>query len=243
VKITDYQQSRVYKWERDTNWFCQFKDQLNHEEIKYIVNRLNKVFGLTTKIHTKRANGLCHFNRSKNAIYLARYGFNWSVVLHEYAHAITKYHKPSHGDYFVSAYCSLLRYLHPDKPTYQELSASANKWNLDFVNLRYSDYDKKLKRVVIDIDKAPKPKVVVKKPKKKGVRYKEKCQELIDQHDWLKIERDDGWESELRIDVWDYDYSELNQDYFNEGSSGEYCTWSWKQAHDRALVLIDRRME
>lgn len=61
------------------------------------------------------------------------------------------------------------------------------------------------------------------------------------EHDWLKIEKDDGWEGEFRLDVWDQDHLEANQDYFNDGSSGEHCTWTWKQAHDQALVLIARR--
>jgi len=77
---------------------------------------------------------------------------------------------------------------------------------------------------------------------KKSVKsYKQKCEELLAVHEWLRIQRDECWEEEMRLNVWDQDYLELNEDYFDEGSSGEYCTWTWKQAHDQALVLIDRR--
>ena len=80
--------------------------------------------------------------------------------------------------------------------------------------------------------------VADKKPVKS---YKQKCQKLMEVHQWLKIERDDGWIDELKLDVWDQDYLKANQDYFDDGSSGEHCTWTWKQAHDQALILIDRR--
>ena len=77
---------------------------------------------------------------------------------------------------------------------------------------------------------------------KKSVKsFKQKCEELLAEHQWLRIQRDECWEEEMRLDVWDQDYLELNEDYFDEGSSGEYCTWTWKQAYDQALVLIDRR--
>jgi len=77
---------------------------------------------------------------------------------------------------------------------------------------------------------------------KKSVKsYKQKCEELLTEHEWLRIQRDECWEGEMRLDVWDQDYLELNEDYFDEGSSGEFCTWTWKQAYDQALVLIDRR--
>jgi hypothetical protein len=77
---------------------------------------------------------------------------------------------------------------------------------------------------------------------KKSVKsYKQKCEELLTEHQWLRIQKHDNWEGEMRVDVWDQDYLELNEDYFDEGSSGEFCTWTWKQAYDQALVLIDRR--
>tara|TARA_Y100000004_G_scaffold49186_1_gene54149 strand:+ start:1526 stop:2359 length:834 start_codon:yes stop_codon:yes gene_type:complete len=77
---------------------------------------------------------------------------------------------------------------------------------------------------------------------KKSVKsYKQKCEELLTEHQWLRIQKHDNWEGEMRVDVWDQDYLELNEDYFDIGSSGEFCTWTWKQAYDQALVLIDRR--
>ena len=79
--------------------------------------------------------------------------------------------------------------------------------------------------------------------KRKPVKsYKQKCEELLTKHEWLRIERnEEWWEGEMRLDVYDQNDLELNEDYFEEGSGGEYCTWTWKQAYDLALVLIDRR--
>ncbi len=79
--------------------------------------------------------------------------------------------------------------------------------------------------------------------KRKPVKsYKQKCEELLTKHEWLRIERNEEWfEGEMRLDVYDQNDLELNEDYFEEGSGGEYCTWTWKQAYDQALVLIDRR--
>ena len=78
--------------------------------------------------------------------------------------------------------------------------------------------------------------------KRKPVKsYKQKCEELLTENEWLRIERNEWWEGEMRLDVYDQNDLELNEDYFEEGSGGEYCTWTWKQAYDQALVLIDRR--
>ena len=78
--------------------------------------------------------------------------------------------------------------------------------------------------------------------KRKPVKsYKQKCEELLTENEWLRIERNEWWEGEMRLDVYDQNDLELNEDYFEEGSGGEYCTWTWKQAYDLALVLIDRR--
>lgn len=305
---TDFQQSRVYKWENASAWSQKGSKTLETYQIKYLNKRLNRLFGLKTDVHDKYANGVCHYNTHYDAIYLAGYGFNWSVYLHEYAHALTTDHKPAHGKEFVSAFCALLHFVHPDKPSISDLAKSANSYDLDFVSLTENIWYKKLSRSKIDISKAIKPQEKVIEPKKplnqvhknyqkllarqenllkkqkqyesnlkrvanslkkveksiaqyekkydeekltskyqepvkrKPVKsYKQKCEELLTEHEWLRIQRDDCWEGEMRLDVWDQDYLELNEDYFDEGSSGEFCTWTWKQAYDQALVLIDRR--
>ena len=100
---------------------------------------------------------------------------------------------------------------------------------------------KKYERVHSEEKRTTKYFVTHEKEKKAVKSYKQKCEQLMTEHNWLKIERDDGWEGEFRLDVWDQDYLEANQDYFNDGSSGEHCTWTWKEAHDQAVVLIARR--
>jgi hypothetical protein len=79
--------------------------------------------------------------------------------------------------------------------------------------------------------------------RKVGKHPKQKLAELCEQHDWLRAERDDEWEGELRIDVYDKRVAENDEDYFAPGSSGEYCCWSWKEAYERALELIENNQE
>ena len=72
---------------------------------------------------------------------------------------------------------------------------------------------------------------------------KQKCLELCEEHNWLKIEKNvlDWDEIEMQIYVWDYKEEVADPDYFAEGSSGEYCCIGWKAAHERALELIKNR--
>lgn len=148
---TDFQQSRVYKWENASAWSQKGNKTLETYQLKYLNKRLNGLFGLKTEVHDKYANGVCHYNTYDDAIYLAGYGFNWSVYLHEYAHALTSNSKPPHGKEFVSAFCALLHFVHPDKPSISDLAKSANSYDLDFVSLTENIWYKKLSRSKIDI--------------------------------------------------------------------------------------------
>ena len=247
-----------------------------------------------------------------DAIYLAGYGFNWSAYLHEYAHALTADSEPPHGKEFVAAFCALLHFVHPDKPSISDLAKSANSYDLDFVSLTQNIWYKKLSRSKIDISKAIKPQEKVIEPKKplnqvhknyqkllarqenlikkqkqyeanlkrvanslkkvsKSIKQyeakydekkltskygepvvrkvskspKQKCLELCEQYSWLRVEKDDDWYyGEMRIDVYDFDKANQIDNYFELGSDGEYCCFSWKEAHQRALELTkDRRKQ
>ena len=176
---TDYQQSRAYKWENAQAWSQKGTKTLEVYELKYLNKRLNKLFGLKTQLQDKHANGVCHYNSYNDAIYLAGYGFNWSVYLHEYAHALTVQHKPAHGKEFVSAFCALLHFVHPDKPSISELAKSANSFDLDFVSLTENIWYKKLSRSKIDISKAIKPKEKIIEPKKSLNQVHKNYQKLL----------------------------------------------------------------
>ena len=305
---SDYQQSRVYKWENSSVWSEKGTKTLEIYELKYLNKRLNKLFGLKTQLQDKYANGSCHYNTYEDAIYLAGYGFNWSVYLHEYAHALTTQYKPSHGKEFVSAFCALLHFVHPDKPSMSDLAKSANNYDLDFVSLKENIWYKKLSRSRIDITLAKKPVEKIIEPKKPlnqvyknynklksrkdnllkkqkqyesnlkrvanslkkversiaqyekkydeerltskfsepverkvGKHPKQKLAELCEQHEWLGAERDEGWEHELRIDVWDN-----RVDNWFEGEMYEDmrdASGSWKGAYEFALSLVEEDKE
>ena len=71
---------------------------------------------------------------------------------------------------------------------------------------------------------------------------KQKCLELCEQYSWLRVEKDDDWYyGEMRIDVYDINEANQNDDYFAAGSDGDYCCFSWKEAHERALELTKER--
>ena len=75
--------------------------------------------------------------------------------------------------------------------------------------------------------------------RKVGKHPKQKLAELCEQHDWLRAERDEEWEGELRIDVWD---NRIDDDWF-EGEMYEEMRdsgGSWKEAYEFALSLVEK---
>jgi hypothetical protein len=164
---------------------------------------------------------------------------------------------------FDGGYIEKSRQALADKPKKQTLNPVHKNYNQlksrqDNLLRKQKQYESNLKRVANSLKKVQKSIAQYEKKydqeklnnkykysepveKKKVQSYKQKCEQLINEHDWLKIERDEGWIGEFKLDVWDKDYLEANQDYFDDGSSGEHCTWTWKQAYNQALVLIERR--
>ena len=194
---TDYQQSRVYKWENASAWSQKGSKTLETYQIKYLNKRLNRLFGLKTDVHDKYANGVCHYDSYDDAIYLAGYGFNWSVYLHEYAHALTVDSEPPHGKEFVSAFCALLHFVHPDKPSISDLAKSANSYDLDFVSLTQNIWYKKLSRSKIAISKATKPQEKIIEPKKPLNQVHKNYQKLLARQENL-LKRQKQYEANLK---------------------------------------------
>jgi len=77
--------------------------------------------------------------------------------------------------------------------------------------------------------------------RKAGKHPKQKLAELCEQHEWLRAERDEEWEGELRIDVWDnridnWFEGEMYEDMRDAGGS-------WKGAYEFALCLVEEDKE
>ena len=49
-KIRDFQRKRVYDWERSQPWFKPFVSYLTQEQVRSVIERLDKVFKTKTKI-------------------------------------------------------------------------------------------------------------------------------------------------------------------------------------------------
>ena len=116
--MRDRQRQKVYNWENKSSWNGKSKDELNEQQCLFIVNKLNKIFGIPVKtvfINGHYRNARCF---SSLKIELPRqWALCWSVVLHEYAHAISGHRKykerpnrdiEAHGKEFVTAFCVLL---------------------------------------------------------------------------------------------------------------------------------------
>lgn len=168
--MRDYQRQRLYDWEHAQDFIVKTRDednkvaQLNKEEMAYIVARLNSVFGLDIKIRFRKDGRYSYYYPGERAISIClAWADNWAVLLHEYAHAIIhrkewdegrKY--SAHGPEFVTEFCRLLHYLHPNRPSYKELASSLREGNVDFKSLS-SDFKHKnrLSRLKIDLAKIP----------------------------------------------------------------------------------------
>ena len=228
----DFQRSKVYAWENaqswsdkpgsikrrlkeDGKWGIELTDPspntLSKIEILFIVEKLNKVFDLDIKVQCKPKSSHKAYYRDHGKLICIpmTWANNWSVLLHEYAHALTN-NEIAHGKEFVTAYCNLLHYLHPSKPCYKELAKSLNDKNIDFVSLPSSDWDKKLKRVKIDLNKIPssfinkfKPKKKVKSEYEKMVhRCRGRVYRLKKQYPHISVEKEYGtdyWYVDIQI--------------------------------------------
>ena len=116
-KIRDFQRKRVYDWENSQPWMSKIS-YLTEQQVRSVIEKLDKVFKRNTKIKFKSGYG-CSFAVGKSEIHLRkRWGMNYGVILHEYAHLLTK---DLHGRQFVCAYSNLLNIFHPKQPSIDEL--------------------------------------------------------------------------------------------------------------------------
>jgi hypothetical protein len=159
--MRDKQRKKVYDWENNSSWNGKRKDELNEQQCLFIVNRLNKIFGIPVK--TVFVNGerrSANYSSSLKIELPRQWALCWSVVLHEYAHAISghgKYKKrrafaiEAHGKEFVTAFCVLLHKFHPHQPSYKELCQSLREVNIDFEPMESSVFQKQIGRNTIKL--------------------------------------------------------------------------------------------
>jgi len=121
---------------------------------------------------------------------------------------------------------------------------------------RQKQYESNLKRITNNLKKVSRSidvyekkydqdrlttKEIAKTQRKKAIHPKQKCQDLCQQHSWLRIEKEEDDYNELRIYVYDYREVQKDIDFFADGSSGDYCAWGWKEAYEKGLDLIEEK--
>ena len=165
--MRDRQRQKVYDWENKSSWSGKGKDELNEQQCLFIINKLNKIYDIpvdTIFVNGDRRSAKCWDRARKHEIELPRqWALCWSVVLHEYAHAISGHRKykerpnraiEAHGKEFVTAFCVLLHKFHPDQPNYKELSQSLRDANVDFEHMESSKFHKQIGRKTIKLSNA-----------------------------------------------------------------------------------------
>ena len=157
--MRDKQRNKVYTWEHEASW-RKANEVLEDAQVLHIVKQLDTKLKLrhkTTVRFTNRRNQKATAQSWGKIITIPRsWARTWAVVLHEYAHLLEPGYQ--HGARFVSTFCVLLKNFHPDKPTFQELSASLRERNIEFSSLHDNKYEKQCKRLSINLNNVKKSK-------------------------------------------------------------------------------------
>jgi hypothetical protein len=214
---------------------------LTQDQCKEVIKKLDKIFKRKTELKFKNIQNGVSYARGKNLIVIQnKWARNYEVLLHEYAHIITPQKVEAHGAEFVANFCMLLSYLHPEQPTLKELAKSLNEANIRFVGFDRSDAKKRLSKRIKPFSQVAKEFVPLpKKVVKKRIHPKQKCMDLLEKYDWLKIQKnyDQFYSEGIEIDVYDKTL-EHELDWDADRDMREHTVWSWKEAYERALKLI-----
>jgi len=236
-KIRDFQRKRVYDWERSQPWLKPFVSYLTQQQVRSVIERLDKVFKrkTKTKIFFKGGYGGSYARGSTEIHLRKKWALNYGVILHEYAHLLTK---DIHGRQFVSAYCNLLNIFHPKQPSIDELCQTMYQFRVSHDCFDEWRRKHKLSRRYKPFEAVPEIAIVeVEKPKKKRISAKQRCQMLKEEHDWLHIYHDTWFDNELTIEV--YDKTFVDEETINDRL--EFRFYSWKEAKEEALKLIKEK--
>ena len=173
----DVQRQKVYDWENSQSWMIK-KSYLTQDECHAVIKRLNKIYRKKVKLRFKNGRGSCWAFNQNDILIRNNWGRSYGVLLHEFAHCLSN---DSHNGTFVSNYCLLLHYLHPEQPSIKDLVKSLNNANVDFL-----DFEKTLSRKVLSKRLKPftqvctEPLPVPVKNVKTRVSAKQRVQKILD---------------------------------------------------------------
>lgn len=227
--MRDNQKRKVYRWEDSQSWMVK-KSYLTQDQCKKVVSRLNKIYNKKVSINFKNGHGSSWVEGSifggQTIIIRNDWGMSYGVLLHEYAHCLTN---DLHGKRFVSEYCMLLHYLHPDQPSIKDLVASMNKANVEFYDFERTTCNKRLSRRLkpfqpVCTTPIPEPKRYI----KKRTSPKQRVQKLLEQ--WSDY-----------YDVAEYDHIGLKYININEKEYSPEC-WTWKEVENSLLEAIEQKL-
>ena len=182
-KIRDFQRKRVYDWENSQPWMSKIS-YLTEQKARQTIGRLDKVFKRNTKIKFKNGYG-CSFAVGKSEIHLRkRWGMNYGVILHEYAHLLAK---DLHGRQFVCAYSNLLNIFHPKQPSIDELCETMYQFRVSHDCFDEWRRKHRLTKRHEPFETVPET-AIVEKPKKKRVSAKQRVMKLLEEYPFLYVE-------------------------------------------------------
>jgi hypothetical protein len=227
-KIRDFQRKRVYDWELSQSWMSKIS-YLTEQQVRSVIERLDKIFKRKTKIKFKNGYGSSFAVGSSEIHLRKKWALNYGVILHEYAHILTK---DLHGRQFVCAYSNLLNIFHPKQPSIDELCETMYQFKVSHDCFDEWRRKHRLTRRHKPFESVPET-AIVEKPKKKRISAKQRCQMLTEEHDWLHIYHDDWFDNELIIEVYDKNDPEIET-----LDPWEYRVFSWKEAKNAALYMI-----
>ena len=152
MAVRDSQRSKVYRWENAQDWMTK-KGGLSKGYAEYLAKAAAKYPKLLVKFPGNRR-GCAWSSHSGKAISLPNWALTPGVVLHEAAHSVisrrtsrTNRGVAAHGPEFVTEFCLMLHYLHPQRPTIQALAQSLNERNVKFNSLNNPELHKLYKRM------------------------------------------------------------------------------------------------
>lgn len=227
--MRDKQKRKVYRWEDSQSWMVK-RSYLTQDQCKKVVSRLNKIYNKTVSINFKNGRGSSWVEGSifgGQTINIRNdWGRSYGVLLHEYAHCLTN---DLHGSRFVSEYCLLLHYLHPDQPSIKDLVASMNKANVQFDDFERTISNKRLSKRLKPFQSVcttpiPEPKRYI----KKRTSPKQRVQKLLEE--WGDY-----------YDVAEYDHIEFKYVNINNHEHGVEL-WTWKEVEKCMLEAIGQRL-
>ena len=232
-KMRDSQRDKLYSWERKQDWWG-LHSNLSDQQCIDVVKKLNRIYKRKVKLKFKNGIGSSWYHIDRTAptgeIVLRRVEHQKiSVLLHEYAHALTD---DKHGKDFVSTYCNLLHYLHPNQPSLKSLAQSLNQHGIKFL-----DFDKtksKLSKRLKPFDKLPD--VPLKVPtKQKRISAKQRVKNILAQ--WENP--NDCFNPFYHIAT--YEHIQVKYLLVNGIETGNEL-WTWKEAEQELLQAIQDRL-